>query len=92
MSLVCDKATKVAPDKAMPPTNEKRVEIVNSQHMGALLKYKSYVDGKCCSNLALTEDAMSFSVVKLAMASYTISEINKLIAKRIQKLGQPERP
>jgi hypothetical protein len=66
------KQPKFRPMKQCHLKNEEREESPVS-HNRAQFKmsrtFRAYVDGYCCSNRCLMEAAISFSVVKLAMAS-----------------------
>jgi hypothetical protein len=51
-----------------------------------LIDFYTYVDGNCCSNLDLIDDAISCSVVKLAMASCAAVIANSCIAGLIKEV------
>jgi hypothetical protein len=69
---VCYETTKVPANEAVP-SEERITEASPVRPNGTQFKmsttFRAYVDGYCCSNRCLMEAAISFSVVKLAMAS-----------------------
>lgn len=57
-----DKAAKIPANKAVPTKNSQKVS-------DSIRDLETYVEGYCCSNLDFIEEAISCSVVKLAIAS-----------------------
>lgn len=70
---MCDKAAKITPNETVP-ADQRSQDIITQ--ISVTRATATYTEGYCCSNFSLIAEAISCSVVKLAIASckYQVKE------------------